>query len=67
MAQEVHKPMFFLKMADGAIGAHANAVQVAYQDFQRLARRVLKEVGLGTPYPQPTQQEELLLREPPKP
>jgi cellulose biosynthesis protein BcsQ len=66
MAQEVRKPMFFLKMADGAIGAHANAVQVAYQDFQRLARRILQEVGLGTPYPQPTQQEELLLREPPK-
>src|SRR6266516_4071651 len=65
MAQEVRKPMFFLKVADGAIGAHANAVQVAYQDFQRLARSVLKEIGLGAPDAQPTQQEELLLREKP--
>ena len=63
MAREVRKPMFFLKVADGAIGAHASAVQAAYQDFQRLARRVLEEIGLGTPYSLPAQQEELLLRE----
>jgi len=67
MAQEVRKPMFFLRVADGAIGAHANAVQVAYQDFQRLARRILKEIGLGIPHAPPTQQEELLLREKPEP
>jgi hypothetical protein len=63
MAREVRKPMFFLKVADGAIGAHASAVQAAYQDFQRLARRVLEEIGLVPPYPLPAQQEELLLRE----
>jgi len=42
MAQEVRKPMFFLKVADGAIGAHASAVQAAYKDFQTLARKVLE-------------------------
>lgn len=46
MAQEARKPMFFLKVADGAIGAHANAVQDAYRDFQTLAVRVLDGIGL---------------------
>jgi len=44
MAQEVRKPMFFLKVADGAIGAHASAVQGAYRDFQTLARKVLEPI-----------------------
>ena len=33
MAQEAHKPMFFLKPGDGALGAHTYAVQDAYGDF----------------------------------
>jgi len=41
MAQEARKPMFFLKVADGAIGAHSAAVQDAYRDFETLARKVL--------------------------
>jgi chromosome partitioning protein len=41
MAQEARKPMFFLKVADGAIGAHSAAVQDAYRDFESLARKVL--------------------------
>ena len=45
MAQEVRKPMFFLKVADGAIGAHASAVQGAYRDFQTLARKVLEPIN----------------------
>ncbi len=45
MAQEVRKPMFFLKVADGAIGAHASAVQGAYKDFQMLARKVLEPIN----------------------
>jgi hypothetical protein len=33
LAQEACKPMFHLKPADGAIGAHIQAVQGAYHDF----------------------------------
>jgi cellulose biosynthesis protein BcsQ len=40
MAQEARKPMFRLKPADGAIGAHVKAVQECYKDFRRLARRI---------------------------
>jgi cellulose biosynthesis protein BcsQ len=40
MAQEVRKPIFHLKAADGAIGAHFNVVQEAYRDFKRLALRI---------------------------
>jgi hypothetical protein len=37
MAMEVHKPMFHLKPADGAISAHMQAVGDCYQDFKELA------------------------------
>lgn len=40
MAMEVRKPIFFLKAADGAIGAHIEAVQSAYRDFQKLAATI---------------------------
>jgi cellulose biosynthesis protein BcsQ len=40
MAMEARKPVFALKPADGAIGAHGEAVQNAYADFLRLARRI---------------------------
>jgi len=40
MAQEARKPMFRLKPADGAIGAHVKAVQECYKDFRRLSRRI---------------------------
>ena len=46
MAQEARKPIFYLKPADGALGAHANAVQDAYRDFRRLAQEVAHRVGL---------------------
>lgn len=42
MAQDVRKPVFHLKPADGAIGAHVLAVQGAYRDFQQLARGLLE-------------------------
>ncbi len=42
MAMEVQKPMFFLKPADGAIGAHVNAVQQCYDDFKQLAITIQK-------------------------
>ncbi|NEP11123.1 MAG: ParA family protein [Symploca sp. SIO2C1] len=40
MAQEARKPMFYLKPADGALGAHATAAKKVYGDFQRLAGKI---------------------------
>ncbi|MDN5871701.1 MAG: AAA family ATPase [Nitrococcus sp.] len=37
MAQEARKPIFHLKPADGAIGAHVKAVRNCYRDFEELA------------------------------
>ena len=49
LAQEARKPMFHLKPADGAIGAHVQAVQGAYQDFEGLARAIAERTGLTLP------------------
>ncbi len=49
MAMEARKPMFHLRPADGAIGAHAAAVQACYQDFRALAATVARHVGLVLP------------------
>jgi chromosome partitioning protein len=49
LAQEARKPMFFLKAADGALGAHANAVTAAYQDFLSVAREVARRTGIKVP------------------
>jgi chromosome partitioning protein len=46
MAMEARKPMFHLKAADGAIGAHAAAVQMCYQDFKSLAVHIASRVQL---------------------
>ena len=40
MAMEARKPIFFLKSADGAIGAHIEAVKSCYVDFQNLAAKL---------------------------
>ncbi len=45
MAQEHRKPIFNLTSADGAIGAHANAVQDAKKDFKRLAEKIAAKMG----------------------
>jgi cellulose biosynthesis protein BcsQ len=42
MAMEAHKPIFHLKPADGALGTHAEAVRVCYQDFKQLAVNIAK-------------------------
>jgi len=42
MSMEAHKPIFLLKPADGAIGAHVYAVQKSYEDFKVLAQRILE-------------------------
>ena len=46
MAQEVCKPIFHLKTADGAIGGHAAAANDARQDFRELAMKIVQRVGL---------------------
>jgi hypothetical protein len=49
LAMEAHKPMFQLKPADGAIGAHAQAVIDCRTDFLRLARKVAAAAGISLP------------------
>jgi chromosome partitioning protein len=49
MAMEARKPMFHLRPADGAIGAHAAAVQTCYQDFKALAAIIARRVGVSLP------------------
>jgi len=41
MSIEARKPIFLLKPADGAIGAHVKAVQNSYADFEKLAKRMI--------------------------
>lgn len=45
MAMEARKPMFFLKPADGAIGAHTKAVLDCYKDFKALAKKIAERCG----------------------
>jgi len=47
MAMEAHKPIFFLKSADGAIGSHLEAVKSCYQDFQKLALKIAAAAGIA--------------------
>jgi cellulose biosynthesis protein BcsQ len=47
MAQEARKPMFQLRAADGALGAHIHAVQDCYRDFERLATVVADRCGVA--------------------
>lgn len=48
MGQESRKPIFSLTSADGAIGAHAHAVQSAKADFRELALKIAEKIGLNT-------------------
>ncbi|MCY4225229.1 MAG: hypothetical protein OXF06_10390 [Bacteroidetes bacterium] len=47
MAQEHRKPIFNLTSADGAIGAHANAVQDAKRDFRYLATTIASKMNIA--------------------
>jgi cellulose biosynthesis protein BcsQ len=44
MAMEARKPMFRLKPADGAIGAHQDSVRDCHRDFKALAERIVDPV-----------------------
>lgn len=45
MSMEAKKPIFLLKPADGAIGAHFNAVQKCYEHFEALTKKILTKVN----------------------
>ncbi len=51
LAHEARKPIFFLKAADGALGAYASAVSDSYADFKKLAGKVADNAGLKLPDP----------------
>lgn len=46
LAQEARKPMFYLRPADGALGAHTYAVTEAYRDFKSVAEEIARRTGL---------------------
>lgn len=47
LGQEARKPIFDLKAADGALGAHTYAVQDAYSAFGSLAQEIGKRISLN--------------------
>lgn len=46
LAEEVRKPMFALRAADGGIGGHAAAVAGCRREFAALARRIADRCGI---------------------
>jgi chromosome partitioning protein len=44
LSQESRKPIYSLTSADGAIGAHQKSVQLAFDDFESLTRKILKKL-----------------------
>lgn len=46
MAQEARKPIFHLRPADGAIGAHMSNVQRCYTDFRTLAETIANRTDI---------------------
>ena len=49
MAQDVLKPMFHLKAADGALGGHIYAVRDCFEDFKNLALSIANRCELAVP------------------
>jgi chromosome partitioning protein len=49
LAQEARKPMFYLKPADGALGAHTGAVAEVYKDFKVLSKKIAHGIGIKLP------------------
>lgn len=47
MAMEARKPIFFLKSAEGAIGAHSEAVKSCYLEFQKLAGKIASSAAIA--------------------
>jgi chromosome partitioning protein len=51
LAQDAQKPMFELRPADGAIGAQMDAVRRCREDFETLARTILRLVNERSGFP----------------
>jgi chromosome partitioning protein len=51
LAMEARKPMFALRPADGAIGAHMQSVQACYRDFELLTQTLATRCGIDMPQP----------------
>jgi cellulose biosynthesis protein BcsQ len=49
MSMEANRPIFLLKPADGAIGAHVYAVQKSYEEFETLTKNILSRCTLPEP------------------
>jgi chromosome partitioning protein len=49
MAMAAHQPMFQLRAAEGARGAHLDAVRLCHEDFLKLARRIGDRLGVAVP------------------
>ncbi len=49
LAQDARKPIFSLKPADGALGAHLQAALGAYREFQKLAREIAQRANIALP------------------
>jgi hypothetical protein len=47
LAQEARKPMFHLRPADGAIGAHVQAVREVERDFRSLAVKIAERARVA--------------------
>jgi hypothetical protein len=47
LAREARKPIFHLRMADGALGSQWDAVQDVQRDFNKLAREIARRIGLA--------------------
>jgi len=54
LAQEARKPMFFLKPADGAIGAHTYAVAEVYKEFKAVAENIAGRISIKKKIPRPS-------------
>lgn len=50
MAMEARKPIFELKPADGAIGAHYQAVKKVYTDFEALCQQIISRIEANEAY-----------------
>ncbi|MCS6974700.1 MAG: AAA family ATPase [Cyclobacteriaceae bacterium] len=46
MSMEAHKPMFLLRPADGAIGAHMESVNKCYDDFKKLTLSIVNRCSV---------------------
>jgi hypothetical protein len=49
MAMEARKPIFHLRPADGALGAHVAAAQRCGDDFRRLTHAIARKTGISLP------------------